>query len=69
MVLRPLGTLGLFAPLALLRFDAGSATIFYQAKDVYQFVPFERTEIGERIAIPARTQTGLLLTFGGGFRF
>ncbi len=69
MVLRPLCMLGLFALHTLLRFDAGNATLFYQPKDVYQYVPVKGTEVGEKIAIPGYNQTGLLLTFGGGFRF
>lgn len=45
----------------ILRFDAGSATIFYQPKNVISF--------GQPVAIPAQTQTGLMLGFGAGFRF
>ena len=45
----------------ILRFDAGSATIFYQPKNVIS--------IGQTYAIPGRTQTGMLMSFGAGFRF
>ena len=53
----------------ILRFDAGSATIFYQPKDVWQYVPQNGVEVGTKYAIPGTTQTGLLLSFGAGFRF
>ena len=45
----------------VLRADAGSATIFYQPKNVIQ--------LGQTYAIPGRKQTGMLLGFGAGFRF
>ena len=45
----------------ILRFDAGSATIFYQPKNVISF--------GQPVAIPAQTHTGLMLGFGAGLRF
>jgi hypothetical protein len=45
----------------ILRFDAGSATIFYQPKDVYQQ--------GIRYAVPGETQPTMLMSFGAGFRF
>jgi hypothetical protein len=54
---------------SILRFDAGSATIFYQPKDVWQWVPNNGLEVGTKYAVPGETQTGLLLSFGGGFRF
>jgi len=46
---------------AILRFEAGSATIFYQPKTYFS--------TGEWISIPGQAQTGLLLSFGGGVRF
>jgi hypothetical protein len=45
----------------ILRVDAGSATIFYQPKNVISF--------GQTVPIPGRTQTGMLMSFGAGFRF
>ena len=45
----------------VLRVDAGSATIFYQPKNIIQQ--------GQTIAIPGRTFTGMLMSFGAGFRF
>lgn len=49
------------SPHSILRVDAGSATIFYQPKDVIYF--------GRTIAIPEQTQTTTMMSFGGGFRF
>ncbi|MGA2849516.1 MAG: hypothetical protein ABSE46_11000 [Terracidiphilus sp.] len=45
----------------ILRADAGSATIFYQPKNIIQQ--------GQTIAIPGQTHTGMLMSFGAGFRF
>ncbi|MGA9672758.1 MAG: hypothetical protein WBQ94_26310, partial [Terracidiphilus sp.] len=45
----------------ILRADAGSATIFYQPKNIIQQ--------GQRYAVPGRTYTGMLMSFGVGFRF
>lgn len=45
----------------ILRFDAGSATIFYQPKNIISF--------GQTYAVPGRIQTGMLMSFGAGFRF
>lgn len=45
----------------ILRFDAGSATIFYLPKNIIQ--------IGETIPIPSQQQTTMLMSFGAGFRF
>jgi len=45
----------------ILRFEAGSATVFYQPKTYFS--------TGEWISIPGQAQTGLLLSFGGGVRF
>jgi hypothetical protein len=53
----------------ILRFDAGSATIFYQPKSVWQYLPSGNGEVGTKYAIPENTQTGLLLGFGAGIRF
>lgn len=53
----------------LLRFDAGSATVFYQPKGIWQYVPKGSVDVGTKYEIPGFTETGLLLTFGGGFRF
>lgn len=53
----------------LLRFDAGSATIFYQPTTVWQYVPQSGVEVGTKYSVPEQTQTGLLLGFGGGIRF
>jgi hypothetical protein len=53
----------------MLRFDAGSNTIFYQPKDVWQYVPKGGVEVGTRYAAPEKTETGLLLSFGAGIRF
>ncbi len=46
---------------SILRFDAGSATIFYQPKNVIYF--------GQTFDIPEQTQTMMLMSFGVGFRF
>ncbi len=46
---------------AIFRFEAGSATIFYQPKT--------SISTGETIHTPGQAQTGLLLSFGAGFRF
>lgn len=53
----------------ILRFDAGSTTIFYQPKTVWQYVPQNGVEVGMKVSVPEHTQTGLLLSFGGGIRF
>jgi hypothetical protein len=53
----------------ILRFDAGSATIFYQPKTIWQYLPQNGVEVGTRYSISEQTQTGLLLTFGAGVRF
>ena len=54
----------------LLRFDAGSATIFYQPKGIWQYVPGKHfSEIGTKYNIPGYQQTGLLLSLGAGIRF
>lgn len=53
----------------ILRFDAGSATIFYQPTTVWDYVPQNGVEAGTRYAVPEQTQTGLLLSFGAGIRF
>ena len=45
----------------ILRADAGSATIFYQPKNVIQQ--------GQTIAIHGQAHTGMLISFGAGFRF
>jgi len=45
----------------IIRFKAGSATIFYQPK--------KSLSTGEKIYTPCQVQTGLLLSFGAGFRF
>lgn len=45
----------------ILRFDAGSATIFYQPKTVITF--------GQSAAIPGKTQPSIFLGFGAGIRF
>lgn len=45
----------------ILRFDAGSTTIFYQPKT--------SLSLGQSVYTPSRAQTGMLLGFGGGFRF
>jgi hypothetical protein len=45
----------------ILRFDAGSATIFYQPKN--------NITLGQASQIPEQTQTGMLMSFGAGFRF
>jgi hypothetical protein len=50
---------------SILRFDAGSATIFYQPKNIIQTV----NQTSETIAIPGQTQTTILMSFGAGFRF
>jgi hypothetical protein len=53
----------------LLRFDAGSATIFYQPKSVWQYAPKNGVETGTKYAIAGFQQTGMLISFGAGFRF
>jgi hypothetical protein len=53
----------------LLRFDAGSATIFYQPKAVIQYVPESNFEVGTKYNIAGFQQTGLVLSLGAGFRF
>lgn len=45
----------------ILRFDAGSATIFYPSKAI--------SSLGQSIYAPSSSHTGLLLSFGGGVRF
>jgi hypothetical protein len=45
----------------ILRADAGSATIYYQPKNIIQQ--------GQTYAIPGKIQTGMLMSFGAGFRF
>jgi len=46
---------------SVLRCDAGSATIFYQPKNVIY--------LGQTIPISGQTQTTMMMSFGGGFRF
>jgi len=53
----------------VLRFDAGSATIFYQPKDLWQYVPVHGVEVGTKYSVPGQAQTSLLLSFGVGIRF
>jgi len=53
----------------ILRFDAGSATIFYQPKDLWQYVPMHGVEVGTKYSALGQAQTSLLLSFGGGIRF
>lgn len=53
----------------ILRFDAGSATIFYQPKTVLQYTPQNGVEVGTKVSTPEQTHPGLLLSFGGGIRF
>jgi len=45
----------------ILRFDAGSATIFYQPKN--------NITLGQASEIPGTIRTGMLMSFGAGFRF
>jgi hypothetical protein len=45
----------------IIRFEAGSATIFYQPKN--------SLSAGEEIYTPCQVQTSLLLSFGAEFRF
>jgi hypothetical protein len=45
----------------ILRADAGSATIFYQPKTYIQQ--------GQTYVVPEQTHTGMLMSFGAGFRF
>jgi hypothetical protein len=45
----------------ILRVDAGSATIFYQPKSFIQQ--------GQTYAVLEQTHTGMLMSFGAGFRF
>jgi hypothetical protein len=45
----------------ILRFDAGSATIFYQPKNII--------DMGQILPISGQTKTGMLMSFGAGFRF
>ncbi len=49
----------------ILRFDTGSATIFYLAKNVKQTLLTSSTTF----LIPSEQQTTLLMSFGAGFRF
>lgn len=53
----------------ILRFDAGSATIFYQPKSVWQYLPEGGKEVGAKYDVPGQAQTSLLLSFGVGIRF
>ena len=46
---------------SILRFDAGSATIFYQPKNIVQ--------VNTTYAIPGYRQTMMLMSFGAGLRF
>ena len=46
---------------SILRFEAGSATIFYQPKT--------SLSVGEKVYSPGQALTGLQLSFGAGFRF
>jgi hypothetical protein len=45
----------------IIRFEAGSATVFYQPK--------KSLSTGEEIYTPCPVQTGILLGFDAGFRF
>jgi len=45
----------------ILRFDAGSATIFYQPKNII--------DMGQIYSISGQTKTGMLMSFGAGVRF
>jgi hypothetical protein len=49
----------------ILRFDMGSATIFYLPKNVKETVLISSTTY----AIPSQQQTTMLMSFGAGFRF
>ena len=53
----------------ILRFDAGSDTIFYQPKTVWQYLPKNGVEVGTKYVMPEQTRTGLMLSFGWGVRF
>jgi hypothetical protein len=46
---------------SILRFDAGSATIFYQPKTVI--------DLGQNIPIAGQTQPSMFISFGAGLRF
>jgi hypothetical protein len=49
----------------ILRFDTGSATIFYLSKNVKETTPTSSTTY----SIPGSRQTNMLISFGAGFRF
>ena len=49
----------------ILRFDMGSATIFYQPKNIKESLSISSTTY----AIPSQQQTTMLMSFGAGFRF